>query len=80
VIGATKNETIIVEDVHKFDGHIACDSRSNSEICVPINVNNKFYGLLDIDSPHLNHFDNVDKIYLENIIKIVESALNNINN
>jgi GAF domain-containing protein len=77
---ATKNETIIVEDVHKFDGHIACDSRSNSEICVPINVNNKFYGLLDIDSPHLNHFDNVDKIYLENIIKIVESALNNINN
>lgn len=77
---ATNNETIIVEDVHKFDGHIACDSRSNSEICVPINVNNKFYGLLDIDSPHLNHFDNIDKIYLENIIKIVESALNNINN
>lgn len=77
---ATNNETIIVEDVHQFPGHIACDSRSNSEICVPINVNNKFYGLLDIDSPNLNHFDNIDKIYLEKIIKIVESALNNINN
>ena len=75
---ATKNEIIIVKNVHEFKGHIACDSRSNSEICIPINVNNKFYGLLDIDSPHLNHFDDTDKIYLEKIIKMVELRLKNI--
>lgn len=72
---ATTNKTIIVKNVHEFPGHIACDSRSNSEICVPININNKFYGLLDIDSPHLNHFDEIDKQYLEKIIKIIETKI-----
>ena len=72
---ATTNKTIIVKDVHQFPGHIACDSRSNSEICVPININNKFYGLLDIDSPHINNFDDIDMYYLEKIIKILESKL-----
>ena len=42
---ATTNKTIIVEDVHQFPGHIACDSASLSEICVPINVKGEFYGL-----------------------------------
>ncbi len=72
---ATSNKTIIVDNVHEFPGHIACDSKSNSEICVPINIDNKFYGLLDIDSPHLNHFDHIDKIYLEKIIEIIEKAI-----
>lgn len=76
---ATANKTIIVDDVHKFPGHIACDSKSNSEICVPINVNNKFYGLLDIDSPNLNNFDEIDKLYLEKLVKILEEKLQSIN-
>lgn len=76
---ATKNETIIVEDVHQFPGHIACDSASNSEICVPINVNNEFYGLLDIDSPNTNRFNNNDKEMLEKVVKILEEKLNALN-
>ena len=51
---ATTLETILVPNVHEFPGHIACDSASNSEICIPIIINNKFYGLLDIDSPIIN--------------------------
>lgn len=75
---ARTNQTIIVNNVHEFPGHIACDSKSMSEICVPININNKFYGLLDIDSPHLNHFDEIDKLYLEKIVKILENKLKSI--
>ena len=52
-----KNETIVVEDVEKFEGHIACSSKSKSEIVVPIRRNNEFIGLLDIDSEKLGSFD-----------------------
>ena len=45
-------KTTVVPNVHEFSGHIACDSASNSEIVVPLTVNNKFFGVLDIDSPH----------------------------
>lgn len=72
---ATKLETIVVDNVHNFKGHIACDSASNSEICVPIFKNNKFYGLLDIDSPIFNRFNIEDKLILENACKIIEEAL-----
>ena len=74
---ASKQQTIVVENVHEFPGHIACDTASNSEICVPIFVNNSFYGLLDIDSPSFSRFDNIDKSNLEIIVKIIENALNN---
>lgn len=68
-----KNETVIVEDVHNFDGHIACDSGSNSEIVIPILYNNEKIGVLDIDSYELNNFDETDKIFLEKLIyKITE--------
>ena len=72
---ATKKETIIVEDVHKFKGHIACDSASNSEICVPIMVGNEFYGLLDIDSPFTNSFNSKDKEALEKAMQMLSKAL-----
>lgn len=77
---ATNLETIVVKNVHEFKGHIACDSRSNSEICVPIIINNKLYGLLDIDSPLVNRFNDTDKINLEKAVKIIEKELTKIVN
>lgn len=69
---AAQNEkTEIVPDVHQFAGHIACDSRSNSEIVVPIFKNNSLWGVLDIDSVKLENFDEIDQKYLENIAKII---------
>ena len=73
-----KNSTIIVDDVHKFKGHIACDSASNSEICIPIYKNNNIYGLLDIDSPIFNRFNNIDKESLEKVANLVSQALDKI--
>ena len=69
----SKAQTIIVDDVHKFPGHIACDSASNSEIVIPIIVKGKVLGVLDIDSPKLKNFDTIDKIYLEKIIESIKS-------
>jgi L-methionine (R)-S-oxide reductase len=67
-----KATTLIVPDVEKFAGHIACSSLSKSEIVVPIIRNNIVVGVLDVDSELLNHFDEVDAQYLEEIIsKIV---------
>lgn len=74
---ATDQKTIVVKNVHEFPTHIACDSASNSEICVPIFKNDEFYGLLDIDSPFLNRFDEFDQLNLEEIVKIIEDVLNN---
>ncbi|MBR4497031.1 MAG: GAF domain-containing protein [Acholeplasmatales bacterium] len=74
---ATDKKTILVKNVHEFPTHIACDRASNSEICVPIFKNKKFYGLLDIDSPSLNRFDEIDQANLEEIVKIIEDVLNN---
>ena len=51
-----RDETILVEDVHRFPGHIACDSASNSEIVVPIHKDRNVVAVLDIDSPLLNRF------------------------
>ena len=70
-----ENKAILVTNVHEFKGHIACDSASNSEICIPIYKNNILYGLLDIDSPLLNRFDNNDKKNLEIICNIISDAL-----
>jgi L-methionine (R)-S-oxide reductase len=67
-----KAATLIVPDVEKFAGHIACSSLSKSEIVIPIIRNNIVMGVLDVDSELLNHFDEVDAQYLEEIIsKIV---------
>jgi len=70
--GINQKETIIVADVHQFPGHIACDSRSNSEIVVPIkNKSGVTIGVLDIDSKDLNSFDEVDKEGLERILTLI---------
>lgn len=67
-------KTIIVQDVSKFQGHIACDSRSKSEIVIPIYHQNKIWGVLDVDSKNLNSFDETDAKYLE---QIVDTIFNN---
>ena len=74
---AEKKETIIVPDVDKFPGHIACDSDSKSEIVLPIiNKDGKLFGVLDLDSSEYNSFNDTDKIYLEEICKfLVEEIL-----
>lgn len=79
VCGTTikEDKTIVVKNVHEFKGHIACDSRSNSEICVPIHIGNEIYGLLDIDSPLLNRFNEEDKKGLESLVLVIEEALKN---
>lgn len=68
---ATIKKTVIVPNTHKFKGHIACDSRSLSEIVVPVfDKKNNLIAVFDIDSTEENSFDNIDKKYLEKIMKI----------
>ena len=70
-----EDKTQLVYDVHKFPGHIACDCASNSEIVVPIRVNGKIWGVLDIDSPLIGRFSEEDKNGLENFVKVLEKVL-----
>jgi L-methionine (R)-S-oxide reductase len=65
---ALKRETIRVEDVHEFPGHIACDAASQSEIVIPIMKNGELIGVLDIDSPEKNRFDELDQEKLEDFV------------
>lgn len=67
-----KAETIIVEDVDKFPGHIACSSASRSEIVVPIIKEGEVIAVLDIDSEHLNTFDDIDQKWLEKAARLFE--------
>ena len=67
-----EEKTIIVDDVNKFKGHIACSSKSKSEIVVPIKKDNKVVALIDIDSPIYNRFSESDKNILENISIILK--------
>ncbi|MFZ9718462.1 MAG: GAF domain-containing protein [Chitinophagaceae bacterium] len=64
--------TIIVPDVEKFPGHIACSSKSKSEIVIPMIRNNEVVAVLDVDSEQLNHFDTTDQQYLEEILTWIE--------
>ena len=72
-----EGKTIVVDNVLEYKGHIACDSNSRSEICIPIYINNNIYGLLDIDSPIFNRFNENLKDILEKCVKIIENALIN---
>jgi GAF domain-containing protein len=67
-----KAETIIVADVEKFPGHIACSSLSKSEIVVPILRNGIVWGVLDVDSDLLDQFNMKDQLYLEQIVALIE--------
>jgi GAF domain-containing protein len=77
VCGVTwkKKKAIIVPDVEKFPGHIACSSDSKSEIVLPIFKNSNVFGVLDIDSKEINTFNEVDKKYLELLIRVIEKKL-----
>ncbi|MET0244580.1 MAG: GAF domain-containing protein [Flavitalea sp.] len=66
-----KAETLIVPDVEKFPGHIACSSFSRSEIVLPVFYKGKVVGVLDVDSEQFDHFDNTDKEYLERILQLI---------
>lgn len=71
----SEGKTQRVEDVHAFPGHIACDAASQSEIVVPIYKNGEIYGVLDIDSPSKNRFDEQDETYLTQFVKTLENYL-----
>ena len=68
---AMKKETIRVEDVYQFPGHIACDAASRSEIVVPLLKDGQLFGVLDIDSPEVNRFDKLDQQQLEELAAIL---------
>ena len=72
---ATKTSQL-VEDVHQFPGHIACDSASNSELVVPIFKDGQVVGVLDIDSPNVARFTQEDLAGLEQVVKALESCVN----
>ncbi|WP_210126457.1 MULTISPECIES: GAF domain-containing protein [unclassified Staphylococcus] len=70
-----KDESQLVGDVNAFPGHIACDANSKSEIVIPIHKDSNVIGVLDIDAPITNRFNNEDKQGLENIVAIIENQL-----
>jgi GAF domain-containing protein len=70
--GVNSKKTIIVPNVHEFPGHVICDSRSNSEIVVPlVDKENKVWGVLDVDSRKFEAFSNIDKEWLEKIVNLI---------
>lgn len=71
-----RGESIVVEDVEQFPGHIACSSLSRSEIVIPVkNKDNDIVAVLDIDSEHLATFDEVDRLYLEKITSLLNRTI-----
>jgi len=72
---AERRETLRIEDVHAFPGHIACDAASNSEIVVPIVKDGELLGVLDIDSPLKGRFDEQDQAFLERFVDVLKEGL-----
>ena len=72
---AQLGKTVVVANVHEFDGHIACDSASNAEIVLPLFVNGALFGVLDVDSPLYGRFEEVDKVGLEQFATILQANL-----
>lgn len=75
---ATNKKVYCVPDVHQFPGHIACDSATNSEIVLPIIINDKLYGVLDLDSVSFNRFQENEKNELEKLVLIISKHLKRI--
>ncbi|KAG0265609.1 hypothetical protein BG011_004400 [Mortierella polycephala] len=71
---AAENRTLLVKDVHEFPGHIACDAASNSEIVVPLELDGRVIGVLDLDCEVTEGFDEVDQAGLEVVAKILVKA------
>ncbi len=73
--GVDRGETVVVADVHAFPGHIACDSRSNSEVVVPLRDDEgRVVGVLDVDATRFDNFDAVDAECLEGIVALIHTA------
>ena len=72
---AQQDKTQLVPNVHEFPGHIACDGASNSEIVVPLHVNGRLFGVLDIDSPQFSRFSEEDREGLEAFAHVLEKEL-----
>ncbi|WP_285694256.1 GAF domain-containing protein [Paenibacillus polymyxa] len=72
---AAERRTLVIDDVHAFPGHIACDAASNSEIVIPLIKNEELIGVLDIDSPLKSRFDQEDRVFLEEFTAILVSSL-----
>ncbi|ASR49126.1 MULTISPECIES: GAF domain-containing protein [Paenibacillus] len=72
---AAERRTLVIDDVHAFPGHIACDAASNSEIVIPLIKNEKLIGVLDVDSPLKGRFDHEDRVFLEEFTSILVSSL-----
>jgi len=72
---AAERRTVVVPDVHAFPGHIACDSASNSEVVVPIMREGRLLGVLDLDSPVVDRFDDADARGLERLVAIYVAAI-----
>ena len=70
----TQRTSMLVEDVHAFPGHIACDSASNSELVVPLIKNGFVHGVLDLDSPLLGRFDEDDRVAFEKLVSFFVTA------
>lgn len=70
-----EKRTLVVPNVHDFNGHITCDSDSNSEVVIPIIINSIVYGVLDVDSPKLNRFDDELVSFLESLVTILGNKL-----
>lgn len=70
-----ERKTMRIENVHCFEGHIACDSASNSELVIPIIKDNKVYGVLDVDSPEIGRFTELDQCYLEKCVEILNNNI-----
>ncbi len=71
---ALRRESIVVPDVSQFDGHIACDTASNSELVVPLMSAGELLGVLDVDSPRIARFDEQDRCGLEAVAALLVSA------
>lgn len=71
----SKNETLVVDDVDAFPGHIRCDSASRSEVVVPFKVNGKLVGVLDVDSPTHARFSQDDRVQIEKALNLLSEKL-----
>lgn len=72
---AESKKTVLVPDVHRFPGHIACDAASNSELVVPVFDHGELFGVLDLDSPETGRFTDADKALLEAFVAVLERIL-----
>jgi GAF domain-containing protein len=72
---ASKRETLLIKNVHDFEGHIACDAASNSEIVIPIVKDGNLYGVLDLDSDEFERFTEVEQKYLEKAVVIMNKYI-----